>query len=288
MKKLFKKLTGRIERIVLVIAMLGVIIGIQTSTVHATTNNLTQVFMGQADYPDGTTIYHALEGSHENLSSQSSFKCSSTLSCPGTLSNLKVSITVAPGANKTRTFTVQLNGIDTSLSVVISGASSLYAEDTIHTVTIAAGDRVRISEVRNSGTIGNCGSAWSTMFENNVNQTDSNIIGQGYNTSGPYYFPLQLTGPNRGDNTAYSVMPCSGTFKNMYVSTYCNTGTGSHPTITLYKNGSATNMTCTVSVSSGNLQTGNDTTHTVSVVAGDTVCYQSSSKGVMTFIMIMD
>ena len=59
-------------------------------------------------------------------------------------------------------------------------------------------------------------------------------------------------------------MPMSGTFKNLYVNKGTGTGTA---TLTLYKNGAAPSqgITCTTGT------TCPDTTHSVSVNAGDTV-----------------
>lgn len=63
-------------------------------------------------------------------------------SVAGTFKSLTVTLRVAPGAGKSITFTLRVNGVDTALTVTISGASQVTASDTTNTVAISPGDRV--------------------------------------------------------------------------------------------------------------------------------------------------
>lgn len=70
---------------------------------------------------------------------------------------------------------------------------------------------------------------------------------------------------------AYFVMPCAATLSNLYVYAETNAST-TNCTTTLYVNGSTTALVVTVTA----LTTGvfSDTTHSVSVSAGDLICWQ--------------
>jgi hypothetical protein len=82
-----------------------------------------------------------------------------------------------------------------------------------------------------------------------------------------------------GGTTAWSltetekrlVMPISGTLKNLYIRLNSTNTTGNY-TFTVFKNGSATGITCAVGTT---LATCNDTVHTVAIAAGDTISLES-------------
>ncbi len=64
----------------------------------------------------------------------------------GTVKSLRVKSQVAPGSGQTHTFTVRKNGVDTGLSVVLSG-SAVSGADLVTEVAVAAGDIVTMKEV---------------------------------------------------------------------------------------------------------------------------------------------
>jgi hypothetical protein len=112
-----------------------------------------------------------------------------------------------------------------------------------------------------------------------------------------FYFPPSASGdstaggiwgcpsPSTTDSQAYSQaaipMQTSCVFDAMYVSTSAvpyGFGGGDAFTITLYKNGSATSLSATGN--SAGPSGGADTSHTVPVVAGDTIALQASGAGI--------
>ena len=64
-----------------------------------------------------------------------------------TLKNLYVWAGSAAGAGNSRTITVRKNAVNTSLSVVISGASQVDGSNTVNTVSLVAGDFITIQNV---------------------------------------------------------------------------------------------------------------------------------------------
>ena len=73
-------------------------------------------------------------------------------------------------------------------------------------------------------------------------------------------------------NPSPNVCQLAGTLSKLYVRLGSNSDRDT--TYTVYKNGVATTLTCTISAGAGNV-TGSDLTHSVSVAAGDQITLQS-------------
>lgn len=65
----------------------------------------------------------------------------------GTLSNLQVTLSAAPGAGTSRIFTVMLNGVAQTLAVTIAGTDTT-GSDTSNTVAVTAGDKIVLRSTR--------------------------------------------------------------------------------------------------------------------------------------------
>jgi len=77
------------------------------------------------------------------------------------------------------------------------------------------------------------------------------------------------------------VVASSGTLSNLRVKVVVGTANAYQITVTLYKNGSPTTLTCTTGTTAATIlatTTGSDLVHTVSVVAGDTIAYVITSN----------
>jgi hypothetical protein len=106
--------------------------------------------------------------------------------------------------------------------------------------------------------------------------TDFGSIG----TAGTYSAPISggTAIAATAASEAFEEQPVSsaGTFSSFYVRIIVGTANAYQVAITLFKNGSATSITCstgTTAASIGAAATCSDTTHTVSVVAGDSLAY---------------
>ena len=64
--------------------------------------------------------------------------------CSGTIDQLYVSGPAAPGAGKSITYTLLVNGVASALTCTISGASQTANSDTTHSVSVSAGDLISI------------------------------------------------------------------------------------------------------------------------------------------------
>ncbi len=67
---------------------------------------------------------------------------------PGTIRNLYIQVAVAGVTAGTNTYTVQKNGVDTTLVATIGNTSTGQASDVTHSFTVVAGDTIGISVVK--------------------------------------------------------------------------------------------------------------------------------------------
>ena len=194
----------------------------------------------------------------------------------GTLSNLRILLTAAPGVGKSHVFTVMINGSDTAMVITISDAntSGNYAGG----ISISAGDYVSIKHT-SSGTPATAKTAMGVKFDSGVggavlvgNRGDSTDVTateySGVAGSGGGW------GGTEGDHS--QVCPVAGNLQNFRVRLDVAPGAGKSQTFTIMKNGSATAVTVTISDSA---TTGADTTHAVAVAAGDKISVRNTHSG---------
>ena len=81
----------------------------------------------------------------------------------GTVASFYFFIDTAPGAGSSWTFFVRKNGIDTTITCTISGASQTCS-DLTHTASFAAGDLISVREA-SSGTPSNTSGQWTATFQ---------------------------------------------------------------------------------------------------------------------------
>ncbi len=190
----------------------------------------------------------------------------------GTFSKLRVAVDTAPGAGKSLTFTLRKNGVNQTLTVAISGTNTTGV-DTTHTVSFAAGDRVSLGCVP-AGTPTLSLVRWALEFDGSGL---SIIMGSPINSVAPGvgYYPLMSGILNTGasESNYYCVIPTAGTLKNLYARITGATANDDLP-FRVRLNGSNTTLVATVPWKGTN---GSDTTHTVSVVAGDLVTLSISA-----------
>lgn len=202
------------------------------------------------------------------------------ISSAGTMQNMRVLLTVAPGVGTSYVFTLYKNGSATALTVTISGTATT-GSDTTHTVTVAAGDALRW-EYTVTGTPATTRPSLSVEYVGDTTN-ESQILGSNPDTSlsggaTTQYLPLSGTGlPTTVEQSSRQLIATSGTIKKMYVNADGAPGAAKTITFTLMVNGSATALTCNMSGAAAT--TANDTSNTVSVSAGDTVSMRVSYSG---------
>ena len=203
---------------------------------------------------DGSTSWKATEAPVEEI-----------VGSAGTFKNLYVEVT-ALASGQTATFTLRVNGADTALTLTITGTTTT-GSDTTHTVTVAAGDIVSLKAVT-SATSGGTGQIRVSMDYTGDTANESLLMGREDAPTADGY--CGVDGWTDIDAATFTVakqlIATAGTVKKFYVRLDTAPGVGSTNTFTVYKNGSATALTITVS----NLDvTGNDTSNSFTVAAGD-------------------
>lgn len=189
-----------------------------------------------------------------------------------TIDNLIVTLSSAPGASTSFTFTVRKNQIDTTLSVVISGASTTGTLKG-NPISYVAGDTISISCTPNNTPTAPSTTNWSLQAS-----TSSNIQPiLGGNSSTVSTGAASYNNINGGTNVAWdateanvqSIVPAAGTFSNLFIKLSSAPGGAASYTFTIEVNGADSSVS--TGAIAGASTTGNDTLHSVSVVPGDKV-----------------
>ncbi|MFA5054289.1 MAG: hypothetical protein WC565_09535, partial [Parcubacteria group bacterium] len=216
---------------------------------------------------NAATEYNAVAGANTwNATESARVQC---VSAPGTIDSLYVELTADPGTSPDAyRFTLRKNGSDTALTCTIT-ADATSGSDVSHSVAVVAGDVVSIQCEALNTPSATPGAQWTMRFTS-TNAAESLILGHvGCAAANTVYHGICAGGSaySTTENDVRQVCPTAGTIKNLYVSLSIDPGTSPDAyTFTLRKNGADTALTCTIVA---NDTTGNDTAHTVAVVAGD-------------------
>lgn len=250
--------------IVFLLAVVGMI------TTALPVNAMEQVTIGgninNLNGTNGTNEYNVVMGgttwsSTENTRWQ-------TVPTGGTFSSMYIRLATAPdngAGTQSYTFTLRVNGADSTLQVVISEASTT-GSDLAHTVDVVAGDYVSL-ECLTTGTATVSPASWSLKFEGTTSGESISMVTAYFYKSGNYYASLQGAQYSSVDEYTYNAIPTDATIKSLYVK--LNADPGSNPDayrITYMDSGTASSLTCTITA---NDTTGNDTAHTVDVNSFD-------------------
>lgn len=217
------------------------------------------------------TAYNTISGGHNWSTTEAVRK--QLIAASGKLKSLKVELSGAPGSGKSYTITLRINGVDTALTCTIANTDTT-GSDTTHQVTVAPGDEVSLSGVP-SGTPAEVASYWSLLFEGD-NAADSLTLGLGgTEKTAVHYTPVSDsvgTHYPEPDEYVWQLVSTPGKFKNLYVKLDTSPGTAPEAyRFKLYVNGVATALTCDITAPD---ITGNDTTHEVTVAAGDRLSFR--------------
>ena len=225
------------------------------------------------------THYYPLYG---NPTYASPTDCYQVIPCPGKLSNLFVWTQAAPGAANSRRISVYKNGVATSLSVTLAGASQNYGENTSNSVDVVAGDLVCIEHVP-SGVPSVYPAQYCVVFTATtlgesliLGNTVTGAQGELDDTNTEYAMPA-TGGAYLAIGTMGEPIPTDGKFSALYVKLdgAPDAGGSDGYTFTLQVNGVDKALTVTII---GNNTTGNVTAD-VDLVPGDIVKLKIAPSG---------
>jgi hypothetical protein len=218
----------------------------------------------------GTTEYNGLYGG-------SSWQLADlgrrqVISTGGKLKRLFIELDGSPGASRTWTFTLMLNGAATALTCSITG-SDLATSDVTNEITVSADDYVSLRVV-STGSGPERYARWSIVFEgDNANES---LLLYSSTTFLPTTAPGTIYGVVAGmvslrgtESERTEVIPTPGKLKNFYVHLIeLGPGSGKSWTFTLRKNGVSTALEVAVADED---TSGSDLVNEISVSADDTV-----------------
>ncbi|KKL85980.1 hypothetical protein LCGC14_1949290, partial [marine sediment metagenome] len=197
------------------------------------------------------------------------------VSADGFIKKLRVRLSTAPGAGKSFTFVLMLNGSPTALSVEI--ADSATSGNAADEIDVAPGDTVSI-RCTPSGTPGTGNTArWSVVFDGDTANESLILGGPGiwalHNTN-TEYSQVMCGDSVKGilgilENDCRQVVPTAGTIKDFYVKLTADPGTAPDAyRFTLRLNGATVAQSLIVTITADDT-TGSDLVHNLAVVAGD-------------------
>ena len=213
---------------------------------------------------DGTREYAGIMGGASWGTTESQFY--QVIPTGGTLSDLHIELSGTPGAGNSYVFVLYVDGAPSALTVTINDAET-SDNDTSHPISVTAGQVVSLSYIGvSTPTIRFAwwGLKWTpTIADENIClfKNDGSDIGT-------VYGGIQgRTTCDTFENRYQQPLPTAGTFKKMYVQLDVDPGAAPDAfDYHLRENGGNTALTCTI-VANGT--TGNDTSNTVTSVAGD-------------------
>lgn len=240
---------------------------------------------GGGSIPANTTTFlqsldQVGEASGGSLVTENSVFLNYLVTRSGTLRNLVVRCTAAPGVGQTFVYTVRVNGVPSTLTATISGVA-IVATDLVNSVQVAIGDRVSLQVVTSLTAIVSF-HATSFSFEINMPRLmyDHHTFGSmtatiaaGLTRYIGHTYKLGVGSGTVFNVNTYTRVCClvvkKGTVKNFVVVTDGAPGVGQTFVYTVEVNGVATAIT--VTVSGAITVTGYDSTNVASVALGDRV-----------------
>lgn len=234
---------------------------------------MTQIIVG--GYPDNlqvnsaTTEYNCLQGGYTWTSAETNI--SQCFPTAGVIDRLYVELNGDPtNAGSYYDFWLVVDGTETALTCRIS-AGATSANDVAHTVNITAGQTVSIKCTPSVTDPVARMARWSTRFTPTVTNESVCLLHMGGIDGAASYQSLQGYQDDSITTEAYVnlPMPTAGVFKKLFVKFASSLGgAGDAYTIALRLGGATQALTVTVTYAD---TAGNDSAHTVDVVAGDLV-----------------
>jgi hypothetical protein len=215
------------------------------------------------------TEYNCLMGGGAWLASEASTY--QVMPTAGTLSSLYVELSANINAGATGIFTIMKNGSAQALTCTI-GAGASTGNDTTHSVSYVAGDTISIRATY-TGTPGTPKAYWTTLWQGTTAGESICLESIASSTTASKFGSIQGKGWASTEAYAKTPIPTSGTLKSLYVKLSADPGTSPDAysfTLRLDTSGGSadTALTCTIVADN---TTGNDTTHTITVAAGNLV-----------------
>lgn len=244
---------------------------LELDTSSAGTGNYSMITATSTSAPSTTANQYNLVNNSENSWNTTEANFETTVPIYGFISNLTFKVTTAPGAGKSRSLVLMLNGAATILKTTINDANTTSVEADKR-IFVKPGDRISVL-TSPSGTPAASGQTWWAMTLEASIANEFALIGGSTNTISTVERYNSLNGGFNGSwistaSSIYAPVPTAGTISNLYLSSTVAPGAGKTRTIAVMKNGSDTALTAGITDTNTDAS---DTTHSFTVATGDTV-----------------
>lgn len=204
---------------------------------------------------------------------------SQPITTPGRIRSVYVTLSAAPGAGTSYTFSLQVNGVDTGVSVQISGLQTEGFDNT-NVFAVAQGQRLGWRCVP-AGVPAPAMARVSFEFEGNINNESCLFCYADTNPAGVRYAPISSDGlvSLAVEEDCVQIIPTFGILKNLFVNLSSNpggAGTGRGYRVTIRINGVDTALSVTIMELAVD---GNNTADEVHVSPGDKVTVSMTPIG---------
>ena len=222
-----------------------------------------QLLNGYGTADSSTTNYFGLQGANDAGTAPTTIR-SGIISSAGTIKTLRVRLNGTPGTSKTHTITLYVNGVITALTVAITGTATT-GNDLINEIVVSPGDYFCI-EVKPTGSPTSRAASWCMNFIPDISgETILSSSGLGNTVFSNYFLSIFPIGSTSTESTFQLPIPCSGTFKKLYIIRSSADGTTS---FTVRKNGIDTSLVTSLS---NPALVGNNIVDSFAVIAGDLI-----------------
>lgn len=217
------------------------------------------LFLGSSStLSTSATEYQAPQG---RLSGNSTTIETHLTAVSGNIKNLYVKLTVAPGGATSRTFTLYVNGVSTSLTCTVTGAATT-ANDTTHSVAVTAGDTITLVSTLSGSPAAAILMHGMTLVATTDGQFNIATYYSSSSSSAVNYGAFYNGGISGVNATESAVQETSQsiTLQALYTKVTTSPGVGKSWTLMLRVNSANTTLTCAISDTN---TTANDTSHSV-------------------------
>ena len=199
----------------------------------------------------------------------------------GKFKNLKVHVTIAPGAGTSYAFTLMVDGVASALTCTISD-TAIACSDTTNQVTVTEKQTLSLRSVPTGTPSSLADATWSMLWEGSsaivIGGTPGNLV-----NSGTQYEKIS-GGDSSGSGTIAArsqLNATAGTLKNLYVATDLPSGpgTGKSYQFNVIVDGTASGITCTISDAAANCE---DATNTKALTGGEEIVLEHVPSGTPT------
>lgn len=219
-----------------------------------------------------------------NAQDSSAAQANQVMPCPGVIDHLYYRVSAAPGAGKTRTLELLVNGASVSPNPIILtiADAATTGSDLTHSVSVVAGDLICLQDV-STGTPTSALLAFGARFV-------PTISGESVMPSLWAASPAALTnrfsnasgatgGSVTTDAACFNLAPIAFVARKLYISAI--TAPGSVTTRDVFLRQASASSTLTAQLT-GAATTANDTAHSVNVAVGDVIDYMVTSSAAVT------